>query len=124
MFLLYLFQVLVMGLFFKYLFYGLITFGVCWIVYKIYHHEKVVYVLNNIDMIKKIEFIKPIQKYKIVYEETGYSYNGRYHTTHYKVKRVPKPLVYKGTAFFQNDKKVKFRIIEKSKIYNELMKLI
>lgn len=113
-----------MGLFFKYLFYSLITFGVCWVGFKIYQHEKAVYVLKNIDRIKKIEFIKSVQKYKTVYEETGYSYNWRYHTTHYKAKRVPKPLVYKGTAFFQNSKEVKFQIIENSEIYNKLMNLI
>ena len=112
-----------MGTFSKYLFYSLITFGVCWLGHKIYHYEKALYILNNIDAVEKIEFIKPTRKYKTVYEETGYSCNWKYYTTHYKTKRVPKPLVYKGAAFFKNGKIVKFQITENSKIYNKLMNM-
>lgn len=121
MFVLYLFEVFVMGMFLKYLFYGLIAFSVCWFGYKIYHHGKAMYILNRINEVEKIEFIKPIRKYKTVYEETGYSYNGRYCTTHYKAKRVPKHLVYKGIAFFKNGITLKFQITENSKIYSKLI---
>lgn len=121
MFIFYLFEVYILGTFFKYLFYGLITFAIGWITYKTYHHIKASYVLNNIEKVVKIEFIKPTQKYKTVYEETGYSYNWRYYTTHYKAKRVSKPLVYKGTAFFENGKKLKFQIIENSEIYKKII---
>lgn len=77
--------------------------------------------MDNIDEVAKIEFVKPTRQYKTVYEETGYSYNWRYHTTHYKAKQVPKPLVYKGTAFFKNGKTLKFQIVENSEIYNKLI---
>lgn len=123
MFILYFFEVFIMGTFFKCLFYGIIVFGICWLGYKTYHQQKASYVLNNIDEVKKIEFLKPTRKYKTVYEEAGYSYNWRYCTTHYKAKRVPKSLVYKGTAFFKNGKIVKFQMTENSKIYNELMNI-
>ena len=113
-----------LGMFFKYLFYGLIVFGICWALYRFYHHKKASYVLDNINEVTKIEFMKPTRQYKTVYEETGYSYNWRYHTTHYKAKRVAKPLVYKGTAFFENGKEVKFQIIENSAIYNKLVNLL
>lgn len=121
MFIFYLFEVYILGTFFKYLFYGLIVFGICWVLYRFYHHKKASYVLDNINEVTKIEFVKPTRQYKTVYEETGYSYNWRYHTTHYKAKRVPKPLVYKGTAFFKNGKTLKFQIVENSEIYKKII---
>lgn len=121
MFILSLFEVYIFGTFFKYLFYGIVAFGIGWVIYKAYQHEKACYVLDNIEDVEKLEIIKPTREYKTVYEETGYSFNWRYYTTHYKAKRVPKPLVYKATAFFKNGKTVKFQIVENSEIYNELM---
>ena len=121
MFIFYLFEVYILGTFFKCLFYALIAFGVSWVIYKIYHHQKASYVLDNIEDVVKIEFIKPTRQYKTVYEETGYSHNWRYYTTHYRAKRIPKPLVFKGTAFFESGKKLKFQIVENSEIYNKLM---
>ena len=121
MFIFYLFEVYILGTFFKCLFYGLIVFAICWASYRFYHHKKSSYVLNNIDDVVKLEFVKPTRQYKTVYEETGYSYNWRYYTTHYKAKRVPKPLVYKGTALFKNGKTLKFKMVENSEAYKKIM---
>lgn len=77
--------------------------------------------MDNIDNVVKIEFLKPKRQYKTVYEETGYSYNWRYYTAHYKAKIVAKPLVYKGTAFFKNGKTLKFQIVENSETYRRII---
>lgn len=121
MFIFYLFEVYILGTFFKCLFYGLIVFAICWALYRFYHHKKLSYVLDNIDDVVKLEFVKPTRQHKTVYEETGYSYNWRYYTTHYKAKRVPKSLVYKGTAFFKNGKTLKFQMVENSEAYKKIM---
>lgn len=121
MFIFYLFEVYILGTFFKCLFYGLIMFGICWALYKFYHYKKASYVLDNIDNVVKIEFVKPKRQYKTVYEETGYSCNWRYYTTHYKAKQAPKPLVYKGTALFKNGKTLKFQIVENSETYKRII---
>lgn len=121
MFIFYLFEIYILGTFLKCLFYGLIVFGICWVLYRFYHHKKASYVLDNVDDVVKIEFMKPKRQYKTVYEETGYSYNWRYYTTHYKAKRVAKPLVYKCTALFKNGKILKFQIVENSETYRRII---
>lgn len=121
MFIFYLFEVYMLGTFLKCLFLVLIVFGICWALYRFYHYKKASYVLDNIDNVVKIEFMKPKRQYKTAYEETGYSYNWRYYTTHYKAKRVAKHLVYKGTAFFKNGKTLKFQIVENSETYRRII---
>lgn len=105
----------------KYIFFCSICFFSGLLLLRIYHYIKVSYVLKRIEGVTRIELVKQLQKYRTVYEETGYSSNSRYFITHYKVKRIPKSLVYKGTAFFENGQKIRFRIVENSVLFKSLI---
>ncbi len=114
----------VLSLFFKFLFYVFIGTGIgliLYALYKFYNTKKANYVLNNIKNLSKIEYTKTRKKYKTIYEETGYSSNWKYRTTHYKAKIVPKPIVYKVTAYFKCGKIVKFSINENHEVCNILI---
>ena len=121
MLVIYFYATCIMFMALKYGFYCLIACFFGFLLFRIYHYIKALYVLRKIEGVTKIELIKQVQKYRTVYEETGYSSNSQYTTTYYKAKQIPKPLVYKCTAFFENGQKIRFRIVDNSVIFKKLI---
>lgn len=102
------------------IFYLIIAISLIAIIGKLYQYLKSLYVLINIDNVSKLGIHPYIQTYKEVWEKRGVSV-GLYHTTHYRIKRIPDRKIWKATAYFKNGKCLNFRIKENSKLYYKIV---